>query len=58
MYTLYALIKNLFNDKVRMLYTDKDSFFLHFFVDDLSNKIKSRPAVRDALYFSDVSDHL
>ena len=40
-----------------MLYTDTDSFFLQFFVDDLPNEIKSRPAVLDALDFSDVSDH-
>ena len=39
-----------------MLYTDTDTFFLQFFVDDLHNKIKSSPPVRDAFDFSDVSD--
>ena len=57
MYTFYALLKDAFKDKVRMLYTDTDSFFLQFFVDDLPHEIKSRPAVRDAFDFSDVSDH-
>ena len=28
MYTFYALLKDAFKDKVRMLYTDTDSFFL------------------------------
>ena len=51
----YALLKDAFKDKVRMLYTNTDSFFLQFFVDDLPNKIKSRLAVRDAFDFSDVS---
>ena len=57
MYIFYALINNAFKDKVRMLYNDTDSFFLQFFVDDLPNEIKSRPAVQDAIDFSDVSDH-
>ena len=55
MYT-YALLKYAFKDKVRMLYTDTDSLFLQFFVDDLRNKIKIRPAVRDAFDFSNVYD--
>ena len=57
MYTFYALLKDAFKDKVCMLYTDTDSYFLQFFVDDLPNKIKSRPAVRDAFDFSDVSEY-
>ena len=57
MYTFYALLKDAIKNKVRMLYTDTDSYFLKFFVDDLCNEIKSRPAVRDAFDFSDVSDH-
>ena len=57
MYTFYALLTDAFKDKVRMLYTDTDSFFLLFFVEDLPHEIKSRPAVRDAFDFSDVSDH-
>ena len=57
MYTFYALLKDAFKDKVRMLYTETDSFFLQFFVENLSNKIKCRPAVRDAFDFNDVSAH-
>ena len=30
-----ALLKDAFKDKVRKLYTDTDSFFLQFFVEDL-----------------------
>ena len=40
-----------------MFYTNTDSLFLQFFVDDLPNEITSRPALRDAFDFSDVSDH-
>ena len=57
MYTFYAILKDAFYEKVRMLYTGRDSFFLQFFVEDLPNEIKSRHAVRDAFDFSDVSDH-
>ena len=35
-YSFYALLKDSFGERVRMLYTDTDSFFLHFFVDDLA----------------------
>ena len=41
MYSFYALLKYSFEDKVRMLYTDTDSFFLQFFVDDLKQKLAS-----------------
>ena len=37
-----------------MLYTDTDSFFLHFFVDDLAKEINSRPQLRDAFDFSEI----
>ena len=57
MYTFYALRKDAFKDKVRMLYTETDYLFLQFFVENLPDKIKSRPAVRNAFDFSDVSDH-
>ena len=30
MYTFYALLKDAFKDKVRMLYTDTDFFFFSF----------------------------
>ena len=42
MYKFYALLKDAFHDKVRMLYTDTDSFFLQFFVEDLTQELKSR----------------
>ena len=53
-YTFYALLKDSFDDKVRMLYTDTDSFFLQFFVDDLAKEINSRPQLRDAFDFSEI----
>ena len=40
-----------------MLYTETDSFFLQFNVEDLPNEINSRRALREAFNFSDVSDH-
>ena len=42
-YTFYALLKDAFGQRVRMLYTDTDSFFLHFFVEDLAKEIILRP---------------
>ena len=38
-----------------MLYTDTDSFFLHFFVEDLAKEINARPHLRDAFDFSEIS---
>ena len=52
----YALLKDSFGERVRMLYTDTDSFFLHFFVDDLTKEINERPHLRDAFYFSEISN--
>ena len=37
-----------------MLYTDTDSFFLHFFVEDLVKEINSRPHLRDDFDFSEI----
>ena len=48
-------MKDLFGEQVRILYTDTDSFFLHFFVDDLAKKINARPYLRDAFDFSVIS---
>ena len=38
-----------------MLYTDTDSFFLHFFVEDLAKEIIACPHLRDAFDFSEIS---
>ena len=38
-----------------MLYTDTDSFFLHFFVEDLAKEINARLHLRDAFDFSEIS---
>ena len=40
-----------------MLYTDTDSFFLHFFVEDLAKEINARPHLRDAFDFSEISNN-
>ena len=37
-----------------MLYTDTDSFFLQFYVDDLAKEINLRPDLRDAFDFSEI----
>ena len=55
-YSFYALLKDSFGEQVRMLYTDTDSFFLHFFVDDLAKEINARPHLRDAFDFSEISN--
>ena len=57
MYQFYALLKDAFKDKVRMLYTDTDSFFLQFFVDGLKQALASKRGVLDAMDFSDVSSN-
>ena len=36
--------------------TDTDSFFLHFFVEDLAKGINARPHLRDAFDFSEISN--
>ena len=38
-YTLYALLQDAIGERVRMLYTDTDSFILHFFMKDLTKEI-------------------
>ena len=37
-----------------MLYTYTDSFFCHFFVEDLAKEINSRPHLRDAIDFTEI----
>ena len=49
-------MKNAINEQVRRLYTDTDSFFFHFFVNDLANNINTRPQFRDAFDFSKISN--
>ena len=55
-YSFYALLKDAFGERVRMLYTDTDSLFIHFFVEDLAKEINSRPHLRDAFNFSEISN--
>ena len=55
-YTSYALLKDAVGERVRMLYTDTDSFFLHFFVEDLAKDINSCPHHRGAFDFSEISN--
>ena len=39
-----------------MLYTDTDSFFIHFFMEDQAKEINKRPHLRDAFDFSEISN--
>ena len=39
-----------------MLYTDTDSFFLHFFVEDLAKEINARFHLQDVFNFSEISN--
>ena len=55
-YTFYALLKDAFDERVRMPYTDTDLLFLHFFVNDLAKEINVRPHLRDAVDFSEISN--
>ena len=55
-YTFYALLKDAFDEHIRKLYTDSDSFFLYFFVEDLAKEINARPHLRDAFDFSEISN--
>ena len=55
-YTFYALLKDAFGERVRMLYTDTDSLFLHFFEEDLAKEINARRHLRDVFDFSKISN--
>ena len=39
-----------------MLYMDTDSFFLHFFVENLAKEVNELPHLRDAFDFSEISN--
>ena len=41
-YTFYADLKDTFGERVWMLYTDTDSFLLHFFVEYMAKAINAR----------------
>ena len=60
MYTFYAKLKeDVFGERVRMLYTDTDSFFLQFFVEDLSKELNHDANMREWFDFSEISaDHV
>ena len=59
MYQFYALLKDNFGDRIRMLYTDTDLLFLQFFVEDIAMAIHENPLVRDAFDFGAIpADHL
>ena len=53
-YFFYALLQDSFGERVQMLYTDTDSLFLHFFVNDLAKEINAHPHLRDAFDFSEI----
>ena len=55
-YTFYALPKDAFSERVRMLNTETDSLFLYFFVENLAKEIISRPHLRNAFDFSEISN--
>ena len=55
-YTFYAVPNDAYGEQIRMLYTDTDSFFLHFFVEDLAKTINARPYLRDAFDFNVISN--
>ena len=54
MYTFYAKLKDVFGKRVRMLYTDTDSFFLQFFVEDLAQELNRDQSMRDWFDFSEI----
>ena len=51
---IYALLKDTFGNKVRLLYTNTDSFFLYFTVDNLTQTINARSQLRIAFDFSEI----
>ena len=47
-YLFYALLRDSFCERIRMLYNNTDYFFLHFFVDELAKETNARLHFRDA----------
>ena len=59
MYTFYAKLKDVFGDRVRMLYTDTYSFFLQFFVENLATELNRDESMREWFDFSEIpADHV
>ena len=59
MYAFYAKHKDVFCERVRILYTDTDSFFFHFFVEDLAQVRNRDQSMRDWFDFSEIpANHL
>ena len=56
-YTFYALLQDVCGKLVRNFYTDTDSFFFYFLMEDLEIKINARPYLRDAFDFSEISNN-
>ena len=54
MYTFFAKPQDVFGERVRMLYTDTDSFFLQFFVENLAQKLNRDQSKPDWFYFSEI----
>ena len=55
MYTFYAKLKDVFGERVRMLYTDTDSFFLQFIIEDLEQELNRAQSIRDWFDFFEIS---
>ena len=59
MYTFYAKLKYVFGERVRMLHTDTDSFFLQFFFEDLAQELNRDHCLRDWFDYSEIpADHV
>ena len=52
---VYALLKDAFEERVLMLYTDTDSLYFYFFVENFAQEINLRSNLWDAFDFSDIS---
>ena len=52
----YVLFKDAFRNLVRMIYTNTVSFFLYFFVEDLSKQINACAYFQDSVNFSERSE--